>query len=129
MSINRRLFLKSSCGAVVAVVASQSLFSQLFSETDSLVSLVRDTVRKRFPRETLNDEGVQQFAELMARRGFSRAGTSGTALADIMDDGVPTVSFDRYVVREFLLNTNYLEQRAQADSVLQVIPFRATAMA
>lgn len=112
MSINRRLFLKSSCGAVVAVVASQTLFSGLFSDPGSIRTLVKNTVMKRFPQFDFSGGALDEFADMMAARDLLSEGAAGIALADILDEDTPTVTFERYVMREFLLNTNYLSHKS-----------------
>lgn len=123
MSINRRLFLKSSCGAVVAVVASQTLFSQFFTDSDSLTALVKTTLKKRFPNFNFDATELDKFAAMMAKKDLSSAGTSGNSLAEILDDKQDTITFERYVTREFMLNSNYLSHKSPGYPGLKFIPF------
>jgi len=124
MSINRRLFLKSSGGAVVAVVASPILFGGLLSDTDSIKSLVKNTVMKRFPHFDFSGGALDEFADMMAARDLLSDGAAGIAMADILDEDTPTVTFERYVMREFLLNTNYLARKSANFPGLKYSQFR-----
>ena len=49
MTIDRRLFLKSSCGIAVAVASSQSLISHLLSDSNALANVIQHTIKSRFP--------------------------------------------------------------------------------
>lgn len=123
MTIDRRLFLKSSCGIAVAVAASQSLISHLLSDSNALANVIQHTIKSRFPNMDFSGTALDEFTQMMVKKDAESLGSSSNSMATIMDDNTPTVSFERYVVREFMLNTNYLSHRATHFPGLQFSPF------
>ncbi len=123
MSISRRFFLKSSCGVVVAVAASSVIYSGFFADPQSSKALVMDTVKKRFPKFDFSGTALHEFADMIVQKDAVNSGSSGYALQDILDENEPTITFERYIMREFMLNTNYLGHKAAGYPGLRFIPF------
>ncbi|MEE2730153.1 MAG: hypothetical protein VYA55_04990 [Pseudomonadota bacterium] len=123
MSVNRRFFLQSSCGAVVAIAASPLVFSHFFDNPGSSSTLVMNTIRKRFPAFDFSGNALQQFANMIVHKDVIRTGTSSFSLQEIFDTNEPTITFERYIMREFILNTNYLSHQAADYPGLEFVPF------
>lgn len=123
MSVSRRFFLKSSCGAVVAVAASQFIVSHFFENTQSSRELVKNTIKKRFPNVDFSGTALDEFADMIVQKDASIKGSSSFSLNEILDENEPTITFERYVTREFILNTNYMSHKLSNYPGLTFTPF------
>ena len=123
MAVSRRFFLTSSCGVVVAVAASQLIVTRFFENTQYSRALVIDIVRKRFPNFDFSGSALDEFADMIVKKDAASKGASSVSLNEILDENKQTITFERYVTREFMLNTNYLTHKAEHYEGLRFVPF------
>ena len=125
MTINRRFFLKSTCGAVVAVAASSTLLDQFISGSGSAETLVRNILTKRFSDLDLRTAEVDKFIRTLIARDVREVGVSGASTEMALDDNPSPMTLERYVVREFVMNTNYFYiKHSQKNMAIKYVPFK-----
>jgi len=127
MTISRRFFLTTSCGAAVAVAASPLMMTKFISTDQSSNRLIKNIIVKRFPKIDFSGTALDQFADMMANKDRECIGNAGECIDNVLDDNVESISFDRYVMREFVLNTNYLKHKSAKFPGLEFKPFKRLA--
>ena len=125
MTISRRFFLKSTCGAVVAVAASNVLLNQFINGGSSAKTLVHNILLERFPELDLRTAEVEKFIDALVSRDVRQVGVSGASTQMALDDQQSPMTLDRYVVREFVMNTNYFYlKHSKSKQAIKYIPFK-----
>ena len=124
MTVSRRFFLKSTCGAVVAISATTMLIDQFSSGSTSSKTLVCNILTKRFPGLEPDGEELKKFIDYLVQRDVKEVGASGVSTAMAVDEQLPIMTLERYVAREFVLNTNYFYiKQSNAMENLKFTPF------
>lgn len=123
MTMTRRFFLSSSCGAVISVAASSLLINNIFTNPKTAKQTVTAILSKRFPQLDIPENVLQQFTTMLSHLDVKQPGASGISLETAVDPNIRSINFDRYAVREFVMNTNYFERKNPSFSGLKFKPF------
>ena len=124
MTITRRFFLSSSCGAIIAVASSGMLINQIFGNPQGAQHSLTTILQQRFPKLHIPDEVMQQFSAMLCQLDVHKVGAAGVSMADAYNPNVRSINLQRYVVREFIMNTNYFEHKQEKFKGLRFQAFR-----
>lgn len=132
-TIDRRTFLKGSGGALFTIAASGSLANSLFSissattptntQASTAKSLIGDVLRQRFPDLDIPNTLVSSLSQLIQERNTSDVGPTGVTQEMVLDSEYAAVSMEQYVIREFVLNSNYTLYQVDNSTSLEFIRF------
>ena len=123
MKQNKREFLKVSTAIIATLLTSKTIAQKTslsFKRNEKILSndnangnermqyyRIANILKKRFPNLKISDNHLQSLFLHFKNKPQDEVGVSGLSKNMVNDTSLPQVTYEDFVIREFVLNSNY----------------------